>query len=630
MRKKWFKKRKSENLHVDEVFFDSFQLEKNDFSWEERIEESISPRFIKAVWFFVGVIFLFFGGKVAYLSILNEESFKIIAQNNYVKEVWEKPARGIIYSNDLKPLVKNESIFNLVAIPAEISRDYEKQEDIINFLQNTFKKERKEIVSLFNNMDRFSFRPIPLFNDISQEKLIIFRANKEKLPGLRLEEDFKRVYLESLNFSHILGYTGLTSLEDLKNKENYLLTDQIGKSGIELYYEDFLRGRYGKTEKEITSIGQEGRELSSEPSESGKNLILFIDYDLQKKVTEIVSKHFQERGFSRGAVVVMDPRSGGVLAMQSFPLYNNNKFSEGIKEKDLQHLFQNIDKPLFNRVVGGLYPSGSIIKPYIAVAGLEEDIINEDTTVNVTGSIRVAGQEFHDWRLHGVVDLRKALAVSSNVFFYSVGGGYGEIEGLGPYLIKEYLKKFGLGSLTNIDFPGEKRGIVPDPNWKKENRREEWFIGDTYNISIGQGDLLVTPLQMTSALSAIANDGVLLKPRIVKSIANEDLTDFTPTTPEITRRNIVSRDSLNPVKEGMRMVVTEGSAGILENLPVKVAGKTGTAQSQEGKNPHAWFTSFAPYKNPEIVMSVIVEHGGGGSQVAVPITYDILNWYFNR
>ena len=625
-----FKKKAIEALDVDEVFLDSFQLSKQEFRWEHRLETLITSRPMHFIWMGVFILFIFFGAKLFYLAIIQGNQFKAVAEQNYIKEIWQRSPRGIIYSSNLKPLVQNTSTFNLVAIPAELPKEKENQEHIIFFLQEVFKKDRGEVIGLFEDINRFSFRPIPLFVDVSRDQLLAFQSLKDELPGLRLEENFKREYVNSTYYSHLLGYTGLVSRNDLEERTDYLLTDLIGKSGIELIYEEDLRGEYGKDEIEINSRGEEGIMISSNSAEAGRSLVLFIDDELQEYLTDVMKKTLSSMGLKKASAVAIDPRSGGILAMQSFPLYDNNIFSSPISQEDYELLFESKNKPLFNRAISGLYSPGSTIKPFIGAAALTENIITKNTTVNVTGNIEVAGQEFKDWKLHGIVNLKKAIAVSSNVFFYTIGGGHGGIDGLGPYLIEVYLSKFGLDSLNGIDLPGEQAGLLPNPDWKKDVRGEKWFIGDTYNISIGQGDMLVTPLGLTSAVGAIANGGTLLKPRLVKEITSQNLDERKSNIPEILRKNIIPSDYLEQIREGMREAVRTGSARQLNYLPVSSAGKTGTAQVRKDQPPNSWFVSFAPYDNPEIVLVVLVENGGEGTAAAVPIARDVLNWYFTR
>jgi penicillin-binding protein 2 len=286
---------------------------------------------------------------------------------------------------------------------------------------------------------------------------------------------------------------------------------------------------------------------------------------------------------------------------------------------------------LFSRSILGEYPSGSTVKPVLAAGALEEKVVTKDTTVNSTGGISIGKWFFPDWKAggHGAANVTKALAWSINTYFYYIGGGFGDFKGLGLERIGKYLKLFGLGQQTGIDLTGERLGLVPDAQWKRETKNQDWFIGDTYHLSIGQGDLLVTPLQVNSYTSAIANGGKLFVPRLALSAIQPDGSKKS-FPPSVIRNIPVSQENLAIVRQGLRETITAGSAQSLNSLPVKVAGKTGTAQWSDTKPNHAWFTGFAPYDNPNFCITVLVEEGGEGSAVAVPIAKEVMQWWFTR
>jgi penicillin-binding protein 2 len=288
---------------------------------------------------------------------------------------------------------------------------------------------------------------------------------------------------------------------------------------------------------------------------------------------------------------------------------------------------------MFDRVISGAYPSGSTIKPLVAAGGLQENVITQNTTIDDSGSIKVGSWVYPDWKAHGLVDIRRALAVSCNVFFYAVGGGWDKIRGLGPAKLQYYYEKFGLGAKTGIDLPGEISGLVPSPDWKEKAQKEMWYLGDTYHMSIGQGDVLTTPLQMVMAISAIANNGELLKPKLVDKISDENGKTIQEFSKEVTRNNFVDKDNLQIVREGMHDCVTQtyGSChGVLGGVPVDAAAKTGTAQYANNTKTHAWMVSFAPYNNPTFAIAVIVEGGGEGYAAAGPVVKDSLSYYFGQ
>ncbi len=310
----------------------------------------------------------------------------------------------------------------------------------------------------------------------------------------------------------------------------------------------------------------------------------------------------------------------------SFPNFDNNEFIKGLSPESFDKIIQDKNEPLLNRAIAGQYPSGSTIKPLIAAAALEEGIISPDKQLNCPGQLTLKDKynpnifwTFPDWKAHGPVNMNKAIAESCNVYFYTIGGGYGDIEGLGIEKIAKYLKLFGWGQALGIDLPGEMTGLVPSPLWKEETKDEEWYIGDTYNVSIGQGDIGVTPLQLAIATAAIANNGKVFQPQLTEN-----------SEPNIIRQGFIEEDFLEVVKRGMREAVISGSAKALYDLPVKAAGKTGTAQVSKTKAPHSWFTVFAPYDNPEIVLTILIENGGEGSVTALPVAKEVLSWWFSK
>jgi penicillin-binding protein 2 len=321
----------------------------------------------------------------------------------------------------------------------------------------------------------------------------------------------------------------------------------------------------------------------------------------------------------RGSAIVMDVRDGSVLALAALPAYDNNVFAGKVSSTAYQLLLENPDRPLFPRAWAGQFPSGSTIKPLIVTAALAEGVVTARTTVTSIGGIHVGPWFFPDWKVggHGTVNARSAIAWSVNTFFYYVGGGYGGFIGLGVDRLTKWMRAFGLGAETGIDLPGEATGHVPSQEWKQETKNERWYIGDTYNLSIGQGDLLVTPLQMARMTAAVANGGTLVRPHVVMS----------SSTAELPRLD-VDASALATVRQGMRETVIYGSGRALSVLPVPSAGKTGTAQWNSDKPNHAWYIGFAPFESPEIVVTVLLEEGGEGSSYAVPVAGEILRaWW---
>jgi penicillin-binding protein 2 len=367
---------------------------------------------------------------------------------------------------------------------------------------------------------------------------------------------------------------------------------------------------------------------------------------LEQHMAAAISKQMAASNAQRAAGVAINPKTGEVLAAVSLPSYDNNRFSRGISQTDYQKLLADPGQPLFNKVVSGAYPSGSIIKPLGASAALQEGIITPQTTVDDTGQLDVVNP--YDNSIHyiykgwehsglGVVNLFYALARSSDIYFYTIAGGFTNFSHyLGVEKLTAYYKKFGLGARTGVDVPGETAGRVPTPEWKKKFSGLPWYTGDTYNISVGQGDILVSPLQMATAVSAIANGGELLEPHFLDKIEDGGGHVVKSVDPKVLRKDFISPANLDLVRQGMRGAVHDpaGTACCFmdRDVPVAVAGKTGSAETDPANNvpPHSWFEAFAPFDNPQIVTVVLLEKSGEGAQYAVPATRETLAWYFTQ
>jgi len=458
------------------------------------------------------------------------------------------------------------------------------------------------------------------------------KIRETELPGIRVEGKFDRVYPYGPAISHLLGYVGNMSARDKERIPDISPREIVGKSGLELLYDDLLRGKSGKQAIDVNSgLLVVGTERLSLP-EPGEDLKLTIDADFQEYLYRTLINNLSVYGYERAAAVAIQPKTGEVLAIASIPSFDNNALVKGLSQKEYSSLIADSRKPLFNRAISGIYSPGSTIKPMIAAAALQEKVIKPDTLIDDSdGRIIVPNPYdperpsiYRDWKAHGLTDMRRAIAESCNVYFYSVGGGYGNIKGLGIGRIDKYLELFGFGKSTGFGLESEASGLIPSPENKKETRPSDpiWRIGDTYITSIGQGDILVTPLQLAMAYSAIANGGALLKPRVIM--------DSASTSPIIVRNAFIDPENLKVVQEGMRLTVAAGSARSLSDLPFEVAGKTGTVQVSGTAETNAVFAAYAPYDDPAIVLVIIVERGGEGSYSAVPIAKQVLLWYWQN
>ncbi|MCX6765209.1 MAG: penicillin-binding transpeptidase domain-containing protein, partial [Candidatus Nealsonbacteria bacterium] len=462
-------------------------------------------------------------------------------------------------------------------------------------------------------------------------------------PGVEIEESTVREYKDGPLFSHVLGYTGMVTEEELnKNAEVYSNFDQVGRAGIEKTYEDILKRTAGKIRIERDASGNQiKKEVVSLP-ESGRSLKLWLDAGLQKKIEEELKKTMENVNAKNAVAVALNPKTGGVLAMVSLPGFDNNLFSQKTDPEALKALLVDKTQPLLNRVIAGKYVTGSTIKPFEASGALQEKLISPDKLIDDKGYILVKNRydpsityKYSGIVPHGLVDMRKALAVSSNIYFYTIGGGYEGQKGLGPTNIEKYLSLFGWSEKTGIDMPNEVKGFVPTIDWKKSVKNEGWWDGDTYNLAIGQGDLAVTPLEVANAYAAVANGGTLYRPKVVKEVIDYDKNTVEKINPEVIRENFIDKENLQIVREGMRLAVTavdtpQASCKLLNSLPVPVGCKTGTAQTPYADHYHNWISIFAPYDDPQIEITLMVENVDHGMAIVIPTMNEILKWYFEE
>ena len=578
----------------------------------------------------IGLVFLILLGRSFYLQVWRGQVYLARAEANRLRPKAIPAERGIFYDAKMRPLVTNVPTFSLELLPGDLPKDPTQQEKIIEEISKIAAVPPEEIKSALADFKSFNYRAITIKDNLDYESAVRLLTRSAELPGLSIEKKTKRQYLTnaegSASLSHFLGYLGKVGQDDLG--QGYLPTDNLGKSGLEKSYEKILRGVYGKKEVEVDSLGREKDVVSQEAPLAGQSLILAIDLDLQRTLEESLIKQLRSSGKKRAAAIAINPQTGAVLALVNLPAYDNNAFSQGLSREDYQKLIDDENQPLFSRAWSGTYPSGSVIKPLLAIAALEEKLIDDRTAFLSTGGLEVKDWFFSDWKAggHGLTNVVKALAESVNTFFFIIGGGYKNFSGLGVEKILSYYKKFGLTKELGIDLPNEAAGFLPSPDWKRETKNERWYIGDTYNISIGQGDVLVTPLQVASYTAALANGGTLYEPRLVKALLAPDgrREEFLPRA---LAKELASRETIAIVNRGLRAAVTEGSARGLGHLPVTVAGKTGTAQWSSLKSPHAWFSGFAPAVNPRLVLTILIEEGGEGSAAAVPVAKEVLAWW---
>lgn len=553
-------------------------------------------------------------GRSFYLQIIQGRSFLSTAEQNRVTALPIPAPRGVIYDRNGRALVENIATTDLVVDPAILPPE-EHEAYLVDSLPQMVRGITPEQVRGALTTARSRQQPVVLKKALEHEEVLAIEAARENIFGVRLVSALARKYLFGQAFAHVVGHTGATSAEELENDVTLLPIDSIGKIGLEKQYDDVLRGKAGYTYLEVNASGRPQKNLGRQEPEGGKDLHITIDAEFQQYLTDL----FREQA-TGGAVVALDPRDGAVLALVSSPTFDPNAFSQPDQGDAAAAIIAEPGEPLFQRSIQGAYPPGSTIKPFLAAAGLEEGVVTPETKIFSSGGIQVGVWNFPDWKAggHGVTDVKKAIAESVNTFFYIVAGGDETHRGLGVETATRYLRQFNWGEVTGIDLPGEGAGFLPSKAWKEQTKGERWYIGDTYHLGIGQGDVLVTPLQLASATAALANQTAIIQPHVTQGGKARQ------------KRLAFSRQTTATVREGMRQTITDGSGKRLAGFPVPLAGKTGTAQVGGEAETHAWFTSFGPYGAPEVVITVLLENAGEGDDVAVPFAEKIWRWWLEH
>lgn len=626
-------------LDIEESFLDK---EMGEFLHRE-LEGKMKFR-ILSVLTIISVSIIF--ARLYYLTFEQHEYYRGIAEGNRLRVEYISAPRGGIYDKLGSIMATNKPSFELAANLIDLPKDQDERLRQVATVSEIINMSIDDINASLNHEYVGANQSVLVKQSLSRDEALILLERSSHLQGFYVSEVPIREYKYPFVNSHIVGYVGKLTLEEYRERaeDGYMYNDQIGKTGLEQVYESYLRGTFGQRQIEIDSRGSVKRIFGEVPSKPGQNLFLNVDQQLQDKLHEILVKRVQAIGRKAAVAIALNPNDGRILAFISLPSYDNNLFAEGVSFARYAQLQADQSRPLFNRAIAGSYPPGSTVKPMVAAAALQEGVVGENTTVVDKGNIVIeniyGGPDsiFYGYARGGLgkVDVRKAIALSSDIFFYIVGGGYDpeKISGLGISKIAEYFRKFHLGVQLGIDLPGEVDGLVPTPEWKKEYfagdaAAERWYLGDTYHVAIGQGDLLTTPLQVLSMTASIANGGRIFKPFIVDRVEDQDGNILQKNEPQLLAELGIDQKNIEIAREGMRQVVTEGTAKSLQQLPITSAGKTGTAQF-DAKNlsrTHAWFTAFAPYEDPEIAIVVLIEDGGEGGTNSVPVVRETLDWW---
>ncbi len=601
---------------------------------------------------FAGVLLLLIilFSNVYSLQVNSFEKYQTRSNSNRIKLLPVAPNRGLIYDRNGIILADNKPIYSLAVIPEDVENLATSIQEISTLLDISADRQEK----FFKAAKRKRrFKQIELQPRLSEQQVALFSVNQHKFPGIFIDARLKRYYPFSELTTHNLGYVARINRKDankLKRQgkfENYAATHGIGKLGIEKYYEELLHGTIGHQEVEINNQGRILRTLSYTPPVQGKDLTLTLDIELQMIAKRALSG-------KRGAVVAMNPRTGGILAMYSNPSYDGNLFVHGISSKNYKKLLNSKDLPLINRSVQG-YPPASTVKPFLALTGLEEKVITENTKIWDPGWYQLEGlpNKYRDWKKwgHGWVNLTKAIEQSCNIYFFDLAFK------LGITKISTMMEKFGFGDYTGIDIYEESRAIMPSVAWKRTRYNKPWYTGETLSVGIGQSYWTVTPLQLTQAITTLVNHGERKAPHFLKAI-KEVTTDQDGSTQSALEDVIYEEQAPLVLKQDKHWDIvlkamhnTVQKLGATAHAPFKgskydAAGKTGSAQvarikqnekydankTQENKRDNAMFIAFAPYKNPEIVVAVAIENvakGGGGANAA-PVARQIMDQYFGN
>ncbi|MDH5562798.1 MAG: penicillin-binding protein 2 [Nitrospirota bacterium] len=572
------------------------------------------------------MILVLLGLRLWQLQIRDGAYYQDLARDNRTRSIVLEPARGLLHDRNGELLANNIPSFQL----------YVSLEDVQD--RDALMAQLPHYVDL--NMDTLADKLSPKYrrgrvkikSGLSLKEAALIESHRIELPGVAIQPEYQRHYPLGTYASHVIGYVGEISEAQLKNPEFVDLQAGrvIGQHGVERTLDAHLLGETGQKVIEVDAFGYPKRSLSIQPPLAGDDLYLTLDIRLQRLAEDLL-------GEESGAIVALDPWNGDVLALASRPGFNPNDLSGGISPQAWQQLLQDARHPLTNRAIQGQYPPGSTFKIVMAAALLETKTMTTEESLTCNGTFPFGRRVFRDWKRggHGSVALNKALAESCDVYFYKVGNQMG----IDP--IAAYSRQFGLGEKTGIALPSERAGLVPSSEWKQKNRGERWYPGETISISIGQGFLSVTPIQMAKAVSIVATNGHVVQPRLLKGIRLRRTGNLKEEPEPPTHQLPISAKTFSDIKEGLAAVVTRGTAKLAQSSIVSIAGKTGTAQVIALKDDddkteiakkhrdHAWFVAFAPVEQPKIAVAVIVEHMGHGGSAAAPLAKALIEAYIN-
>jgi penicillin-binding protein 2 len=558
----------------------------------------------------VAIVLVFTGLTVRLwdLQVVGGAHYRDLAEQNRVLRLPVEADRGTIVDRNGKVLARNLPGFAVTVIPFDLPRA--QQADLALRLAPLVARDPKDVSSAIDvQRARNPYEPVKIsLRPVVRDIALLLTERGDMFPGVRVEAESIRSYADAVLYSPLLGYVGPVTEEEFASlrEKGYLQQDLIGRTGLESQYENYLRGGYGWREIERDAAQREIKQLAYSAPTTGDSVVLTIDDRLQKLIESELKKGVDEDKFTQAVGIAMNPQNGEILAMVSIPGYDNNWFIDGITPQQMAQLNGDDRHPLVNKAIGDRYPPGSTFKLVTGLSALSEGVANRNTVVNVTSNVlTVDGYRFYDWRAHGTLDFVNGFAHSSDIYFYTLGGGNPNTgrAGVGPEAIYKYGSDLGFGRKTGIDLPGEDAGIMPSPEWKLQAFDEPWTIGNTYHESIGQGFVAVTPLQLLNAYSIVANGGTFYQPHLLKQVVGPQGNVVFTTQPNVVRKVGITQENLTLLREAARRVVTIGHA-YMPNAKLPIAGKTGTAEfgSSVGKDSagrnklgfHNWFVSFLP------------------------------------
>ena len=595
----------------------------------KREQDPLIAARIRVVQWVALALFALLLGRLYWLQVVQHEHFRTLSENNRLRIRTIRAPRGQILDRKGRPIAETQASFDLICSPIDVT-DPEGEIRLLEEIVDFDPDETREKIRAAKKANPYS--GITVARDLRFEQVSVVEFNREALPGFSVLVEAKRSYPYGTSFAHVLGYVGEVSRDELDQSDDEWLAmgDIVGKYGLERGMDEVLRGINGGRHVEVDAAGRDKRLVDEVPPRSGGIVHTTLDADIQKVAEEAMENR-------AGAVIAMVPKTGDILALVSAPGFDPNVFSRGIRKNEWQALAKDVRKPMQNKGLQGTYAPGSTVKPLVAMAALEEGIQDPKAIVRCPGYLQIGNRRFRCWREkgHGTVDMYKGIVQSCDVYFYTMG------LRLGPDRIAKLEKDAGLGTITGIDLPGERSGLVPDTEWKRKVSKERWYDSERAILGIGQGPVHVTPLEMLAGYATLATGGEVIRPRIVRRIVPMDgSAKENPIQP--LRKLPWKPENVDFIRRALAGVVNDYGTGGAAKLPgIEVGGKTGTAQvaAVKGKmiksgdlpyelRDHAWFVGFAPVADPEICVVAMLEHGGHGGSAAAPIVKAVMQEYF--